>query len=78
MNPGGTPIFEGTLLKALKTPLFMFTPHPITPEKFVLSPKDPINFEFLIKSYKFVTQWLQCFWFFDKKITSSFKIYKTF
>ena len=78
MNPEGTPIFEGTLCTLLKPP-FMLTSHPIIHKKFALSPKDPMCFEFLIKSYKVVTQWPQCFWFFDeKKITSLFKKYETF
>ena len=48
-------------------PLFLFTPHTMTPKIFALSLKDPTYFELLIKNYKYVTQWPHIFDFVMKK-----------
>ena len=45
MNPGGTPIFEGTLCKALKTPFLCLLFAQLPLKKIALSPKDPMCFE---------------------------------
>ena len=65
MNPGGTPIIEGTLYKALKTPFYAHS-SPNYPWKVrSVTQKTPCVLNFWSKVTN-VTQWPQCFWFFDK------------
>ena len=58
MNPGVALPYSKVRYVRLLIPLFLLTPRPIAPKKFVLSPplQDPMCFEVLIKSYKFITQ----------------------
>ena len=56
MNPGGTPIFEGMLCKALKTPFSVLHLAQLPQKVYSVTPQDPMCFEFLIKNYEFVTQ----------------------
>ena len=59
----------------LLKPLFFCSLLAQLPLKCLVShPQYPMCFEFLIKSYKFVTQWPQCFFDFS----SLFKKYETF
>ena len=70
MDPGGTSILEGMLCKVLTTTLFwsFLTQLPL---KCLLSPKYPMCFEFLIRSYKFDPNVFD--FFLIKKITSLLK-----
>ena len=71
MNPGGTHIFKGTQCKALKTPLFCSFLAQLPLKSLLCQPQDPMCFDFFVQKLQinFVTQWPQCFWFFDKNIT---------